>query len=385
MAAVRRNPLPLQPALHLVEVDRPSFFSDVMEIEGKFPVEEAPKVMLSWREYEAIAAAAPGVRAVPTAAVEAPVAADGQAPFVDDVRLGARDMFALFEMRFLRGGPWSPRSDREPERVAVISAAMSRRLFDDVDTVGRRFHLAGRAFTVQGVVADQAGDKPYDVVFLRRERERIFIPFVDGADLQLRPVDSVVRDADATTYADFRAGDALWIKLWVELPDDAAKRGYAADLSRSGVAGAHFVPFAEARSSLVWVHPGYTILGMFADVILVASIFNLVRLLLAKFSARADQTGIHRAMGASRRTIIGLHLTEAKMIGLAGGFLGLLFGAIGVATLNAIIPDRAANAVVDAPSALLTILISTVIGGIAGAYPAWRATRIPPAVFLKRQ
>ncbi len=382
--AVSRDALPHASGLHLVEMERPPYFSDVIKIQGKVPVEHPPRVLLSFGEYSAIAASS-SARQVPTAAAEVTVSSERERGFIDDARLGSRDVFALFELRFLRGGPWSPRADREPENVAVVTAAMSRRLFGDIDTVGRRFRLAGQPFTVQGVLADPRGDKPYDVIFLRREHERIFIPFADGVALNLRPTDLITRKPEAVTYGDFLAGDALWIKLWVDLPDDAAKRAYAADLARSGVPGAHFVPFAEARGDLVYIHPGYAILELFAHVILIATVFNLIRLLLAKFTARADQTGIHRAMGASRRSIVTIHLAEAKMIGLMGGLLGLVLGLLGVAVLNAIIPDRAADAVVDESGAILTLFVSIFIGVVAGAYPAWRTTRIPPAVFLRRQ
>jgi putative ABC transport system permease protein len=382
---VTRNPLPREPGLHLVEVDRAPFFADVIHIDGRFPVEHAPQVLISYRECQAIAAAANPARNVPTAAAEAAVSSERQPIFVDDVRLGSRHLFSLFELPFLRGGPWSPHADREPQAVAVISAAMSRKLFGDIDTVGRTFRLAGRPFTVQGVVADPRGDKPYDVIYLRREHEQIFIPFADGLALELRPTDLISRQADAVTYADFLSGDALWIKLWVDLPDDAAKRSYAADLARSGVTGAHFVTFVEAREKLMFLHPAYEILLIFAHVILIATVFNLIRLLLAKFTARADQTGIHRAMGASRRSIVSIHLAEANMIGLGGGLLGLVLGVVGVAVLNAIVPDRAADAAVDEAGAILTVFLSIFIGLVAGAYPAWRTTRIAPAVFLKRQ
>src|SRR5262249_56759905 len=124
------------------------------------PVGRRPGVPTSRGENAAVVGRSPAARQPPTAAVEAAVSSERVRPFVDDVRLGSRDLFAMFELRFLRGGPWTPRADREPEMVAVVSASMSRRLFGDIETVGRRFRLAGHAFTVQGVGADSRGDKP---------------------------------------------------------------------------------------------------------------------------------------------------------------------------------------------------------------------------------
>jgi putative ABC transport system permease protein len=57
---------------------------------------------------------------------------------------------------------------------------------------------------------------------------------------------------------------------------------------------------------------------------------NTIGLLLAKFSVRASEIGVRRALGASRTEIFHQFLIETGVVGLVGGVLGLLlaFGAL---------------------------------------------------------
>jgi putative ABC transport system permease protein len=80
-----------------------------------------------------------------------------------------------------------------------------------------------------------------------------------------------------------------------------------------------------------------------------------VGLLLAKFLRRSGEIGVRRALGAPRKAIYLQFLTEAGMVGLAGGVLGLA----------------------------LTLLVAVVATVLAGLYPTFRASRVQPAWQLK--
>ena len=381
-----RNPFPHRPGLHLVMVDRKPFYVDVVPLEqSNYPLERAGRILLSYDEYRAIAKSRAPAAQTPTTVAELLISSDRQAPFVDHVRFAGSRFFGMFDLPFVRGGTFPAGADTDPESVAVISEAMGRRLFGDVDPIGLDLQVAGRRFTVCGVLADPLPAKVYDFIFLRREPEEIVLPFTNFVPMRIRPIQPFGRAAAASSYEEFLSGENLWIKLWVDLPHDGDKRAFLSDLLSSGVPGAHVVTVTDSRPQLAFLHAGYYILELFSYGMLIATIFNLVRLLLAKFTARVDQTGIHRALGASRRTIVVVHIAEATIVGLAGGVLGLFLGRISMTIFDSLIPDRAADAVLEWGGALITLVVSVLIGMLAGAYPAWRATRIPPAVFLRRQ
>ncbi len=68
---------------------------------------------------------------------------------------------------------------------------------------------------------------------------------------------------------------------------------------------------------------------------LVVCLVNAVGLMLARFSARAGDYGIRRALGATRSDIFLQCLTETAVVGVLGGLLGLALTALGLAANRA--------------------------------------------------
>ena len=112
---------------------------------------------------------------------------------------------------------------------------------------------------------------------------------------------------------------------------------------------------------------------------------NTIGLLLAKFSVRASEVGIRRALGASRRDIFRQFLTESAVIGLAGGVLGLLlaFGALALLSMQS--RAMAAVARMDLSMLAVTFVLSVLAALLAGLLPTWRACQVTPAIQLKSQ
>ena len=122
-----------------------------------------------------------------------------------------------------------------------------------------------------------------------------------------------------------------------------------------------------------------------AQGLLVVCLVNTVALLLAKFLRRSGEIAVRRALGASRAAIHAQFLTEAGVIGAGGGLLGLLFTAIGV------LESRRGDAGTISPRwrestpalLMLTLLLAVTATLLAALYPAYRASRVPPALQLK--
>jgi putative ABC transport system permease protein len=112
---------------------------------------------------------------------------------------------------------------------------------------------------------------------------------------------------------------------------------------------------------------------------------NTVGLLLAKFSVRASEIGVRRALGASRAEIFRQFLIETVVVGLVGGVLGLLL-AFGALQLIGMTSKAMANlARMDWEMLGLTFVISVSAAILAGLLPTWRACQVTPAIQLKSQ
>ncbi len=123
---------------------------------------------------------------------------------------------------------------------------------------------------------------------------------------------------------------------------------------------------------------------------LAVCLVNAVGLMLARFTSRASEFAIRRALGASRTDIFLQCLTETGLVGLLGGILVRLPTALGLAgnraSLGSEIADVAGRLTHMDP-VVMAITVGLAVGATlcSGLYPTWRATRIQPAFQLKAQ
>ncbi|HWW83053.1 MAG TPA: ABC transporter permease [Vicinamibacterales bacterium] len=122
--------------------------------------------------------------------------------------------------------------------------------------------------------------------------------------------------------------------------------------------------------------PLMILLGAVAFLLLVACA-NVANLLLAQASARERELAIRSALGAARWRLLRQFLTEAFLLSLAGGALGVLGAIWGVASLVSLAPHnlpRAEEVAVDVPVLAFAVGLTTLVAVGLGAFTAWRAT-----------
>jgi putative ABC transport system permease protein len=105
---------------------------------------------------------------------------------------------------------------------------------------------------------------------------------------------------------------------------------------------------------------------------------NVANLLLAQASVRERELSIRIALGAARGRLVRQFLTEAFLLSLIGGMLGVLAALWGVAGLVALAPEqlpRLDSFSVSLPVLLFALLLSLAVAAGLGAFTAARATR----------
>ncbi len=131
---------------------------------------------------------------------------------------------------------------------------------------------------------------------------------------------------------------------------------------------------SKARSPLL------VLLGAVGFLLLVACA-NVTNLLLAQASTRERELAVRSALGAARGRLIRQFLTEAFLLSLVGGGLGVLGAYLGVAGLVALVPGnlpRLESVSISIPVLVFAFLLSTAVAVGLGAFTAIRATSGDP-------
>jgi putative ABC transport system permease protein len=111
---------------------------------------------------------------------------------------------------------------------------------------------------------------------------------------------------------------------------------------------------------------------------------SVVNTMAMSIAERTREIGIKRAIGGSRSRIVRELVAESALMGFLGGSIGLLLGAIVVTVVNE--ASRATGTVLfelTPGTALTAIVFATVLGALAGFFPAVHAARLDPVTALR--
>ncbi|MYM21337.1 FtsX-like permease family protein [Duganella sp. FT135W] len=314
----------------------------------------------------------------------------------------AGDFFNMFEAPFRYGQGWSPADDKSGADVIVLSRELAEKLYGDTDPVGQRITAGGIQFQVVGVLDKWSVVPRYHRIIGSNdgafsEEDEMFIPFSSAIRHEMQ------RNGSTSCYDDIAPGfqafldsECTWIQAWIETrsASDRAELqsfldSYAIEQRKLGrlkrAAPNKLYNVREWLDYMKVVGNDNKLSAWLAFGFLALCLVNTIGLLLAKFSVRAAEVGIRRALGASRREIFTQFLIETTVVGLVGGVLGLLlaFGALALIAMQSKALTLVAH--MDWIMLLTTFGLAVLSAILAGLLPTWRACQVTPALQLKSQ
>jgi putative ABC transport system permease protein len=127
-------------------------------------------------------------------------------------------------------------------------------------------------------------------------------------------------------------------------------------------------------TGLTWM-----LLGI-AMVVLLVSGIGIMNIMLATVNSRIREIGIRKAVGATNREIRFQFLAEAILISLIGGLVGIVVGLAIPYSIRFLTEYRVP---ISGLSAIIAILVSSLVGVIFGTVPAARAAHLDPVESLR--
>ncbi len=275
--------------------------------------------------------------------------------------------------RDLEAGRHLVAEDVEQARnVAVIGTDLVEAFFGSMEPLGREVLFDGRPFKVVGV-AEKKGS-----VFGESQDNFAWVPITTfrkyyGSRRSI-VIQAEARSMDVFEAAQDQARVAMRVRRHLDYqdPDDfSVETGESVmALWESATRGIYVVTIVVTAISLV-----------------VGGIV-VMNIMLVSVTERVREIGVRRALGARRHDIRLQFVVESVILSACGGLLGVL-GAAGFSLALAAVLGNIMSADFSAPvrawAVGLALLVSSLVGLVAGLYPANRAAQLDPVNALRSE
>jgi putative ABC transport system permease protein len=283
-----------------------------------------------------------------------------------DVRvIGSDDQYPLVRNMRLLSGHFMDQNDVEQrQHIAMLTEKLAQKLFGSTAAaVGRVIKLYGLQFTVIGTFKERTGTMGISEI----ADETVLMPItVIKLFMPVERVDPMYAQARYT--ADVQPLTAA-IKQILESRHRPGAKYDVFNLSG----------FLEAAEKIAWVLT--LVLVTVSAITLIISGIGIMNIMLVTVTERTREIGLRMAVGASRKAVLEQFLTEAVVLSVSGGLIGILIG-ISIPLSVRFITDQ-----IRVPISPLSIVVafgvSLVVGVVFGMLPANRAAKLNPTEALR--
>lgn len=261
---------------------------------------------------------------------------------------------------------------RAARPVAVLGSTVATELFGVGSPIGQKIRVKGQLLTIVGVLQPGGAIGQYDnavIVPITTAHQSLFGGGDGSSSFQVSSISLQVRHSSQVDLAQSRIEELM--RRSHNLPQDGT--------------GDDFTVFNQASllTTFKTVTTTLTIfLGTIAGISLLVGGIGVMNIMLVSVTERTREIGLRKAVGAKRKDILRQFLTEALMISLLGGLVGLALGFGTVLLIGALFSEFI-TPVMTLASVVMALGFSIAVGLFFGIYPARRAARLNPIQALR--
>jgi len=321
--------------------------------------------VVSMNDYEAIIRKSSGVDAACFVVVE-PKTLRYQKAQADNIILWSvtHEFENLRSFEINEGRYFTPEESASGRNVAIIGSEIAGRFFEGINPTGKEIIIAGNKATVIGVfkkegkggISDSGMDESAVVpINFARNFINMRNPFL-GSDIMVRAKKDVsVEELSEEVTMILRAARRLH-------PGEESNFS----VNRASMLSQAFDPVFQGINIGGWIIGGFSIL---------VGGFGIANIMFVSVRERTNIIGIQKALGAKRFFILQQFLTESVLLSVAGGLVGVFLVFIATLVINYL---WELNMHLTLANTFLAVIISGVIGIVAGYAPAYSASRMNP-------
>ena len=267
------------------------------------------------------------------------------------------------QLQMAQGRFLTPGDPRRASPVCVVGPTIRRELFGAAKALGEWLRVGDRRFRVVGVLGSRLHSIGLDL------DEMVVVPVASAQSIFDAPsLFRILITAKSRDMLERARRDVLeMIKARHDGEDDITVITQDAVLAT----------FDRVLRALT-----LTVGGIASISLVVAGILTM-NVMLVAVAQRTSEVGLLKALGAPGRQILAIFLTEAALLALTGGCVGLAVGHVGNWLIGRLYPALPTGAPAWAVLAALAVALGA--GLVAGVYPARRAARLDPVDALSRR
>ena len=254
-------------------------------------------------------------------------------------------------------------------KVCVLGADVKTNLFEDEDAIGKVIRIKKIPFKVLGVLKKRGESGGFG-----SRDDMLTIPYTT-AMRRLQGID-YIQSADVRAVSTEAMPQAV-----VQIQELLRNRHRIAPGAEDDFTVRNMSEIAETAAQATQMMT--VLLGSIAGISLLVGGIGIMNIMLVSVTERIREIGLRMAVGARERDILLQFLTEAIVLSLMGGIIGILVGVGSSKLLKNIKMFASMNTVVSPESVILAFCFAAAIGIFFGFYPARKASRLDPIEALR--